>query len=177
MTEIYGQKWTSRNGESPEKGSGETWAKALAALTVEQIAQGIEASVATGDPWPPELPPFRMRCYGIPSFDAVNAEILSSTAHAERSPFARLVWEHVDSWRHRSAVERKAEQMRRTAYDAAVAKVLAGHPLPGPIAGVLEQQPEPKPQGIPGAFDARVQRMQELLGDDFNPAAAVEVWK
>lgn len=176
MQEIYGHKWSSRNGETPEKGCGETWAKALASLTAEQIGRGVEACINSGDPWPPELPPFRMRCFGIPTFEVVNDEILSS-AHAERSPFARFVWQHIDAWRHRGASERKAEQMRRNAYDAAVAKVLAGHPLPEPVAGVLEQQPAPKPQGIPGAFDARVERMRALLGDEFNPAAAVEVWK
>lgn len=175
MAEIYGHRWTSANGETPEKGSGETWAKALGSLSVEQIARGIDASIATGDAWPPTLPEFRMRCYGIPSFAAVDAELTSST-HPERSAFARFVWEHVDSWRHRKVIERVAEKMRRVAYDTAVEKVLAGHPLPGPVAGLLEAQPAPKPQGIPEGFDARVERMRALLGDDFNPAAAVEVW-
>ncbi|WP_408953031.1 hypothetical protein [Lysobacter sp. Hz 25] len=174
MAEIYGHKWTSANGETPEKGSGETWAKALAALTVEQIAQGIEASVATGDPWPPTLPEFRMRCFGIPSFAMVNDEILSS-AHADRSPFARFVWQHIDGWRHRGATERKAEQMRRLAYDAAVAKVIAGHPLPEPVAGELELDKVKKPRNLPLSREERVERMRQVLGPDFNPDAAGRV--
>jgi hypothetical protein len=63
--------------------------------------------------------------------------------------------------------------MRKQAYDLACEAVMRGEPLPGPIAGVIEQQqPDLIPKGIPATAEARKANLARLLGEEFNPVAA-----
>ena len=71
MTEIYGHKWTTNYG-TPADGAFDTWTKALADLTSEQIAQGVRRCMSRADEWPPTLPAFRQLCLDA-STHATNA--------------------------------------------------------------------------------------------------------
>jgi hypothetical protein len=62
--------------------------------------------------------------------------------------------------------------MRRDAYERACQHVMDGGELPGPIAGEIEHDAQPKPQGIPETREARIARLQQVLGKDFNERAA-----
>src|SRR5690606_24389157 len=73
MAEIYGHRFTSPFGDS-ESHAARTWAKGLAGVTPQQLANGLEACIVSADPWPPTLPEFRARCLAIPSFAAVKLD-------------------------------------------------------------------------------------------------------
>lgn len=162
MTEIYNHRWTSANGEDPRGSAGQTWAKGLAGLTPQQIGRGLEAAIARGDGWPPNLPEFRGLCLGIPDFAEVNRELLCVES-AKRTPFARLVWTCIDGYAHRHAPARDAERMRREAYDLACDHVMRGGELPAEPVAVIEQQAAPRPHGIPTTPEARRERLQQIL--------------
>lgn len=171
MTEVYGHRWTSVHGEGATGGSASTWAKGLAGLTPQQIGHGLEACIASADPWPPTLPEFRGKCLGIPSFEAINAEILTSP-DLDRSPFARAVWARIDGYAHRHAPAKDAQRMRRDAYELTCEAVMRGEALPGPLAGAITQaKPEPTPTAIPGTREARIERMRSL-GIEVSPLVA-----
>jgi len=59
MTELYGHKWTSVHGTSDESG---TWGKALAGISGQQMAIGMQSLSVSHDPWPPSAPEFRALC-------------------------------------------------------------------------------------------------------------------
>ena len=58
MAELYGHKWTSSMGQSPN----ESWLRAVSALSDEQLKTGINACLYSDDEWPPSLPEFVGRC-------------------------------------------------------------------------------------------------------------------
>lgn len=58
MASLYGHKWHSQYGSSPD----ELWATALTTLGSDEIRRGLEACVISGDPWPPSLPEFLAMC-------------------------------------------------------------------------------------------------------------------
>jgi len=175
-TATWGHRWTTTCGDLPIDRNAQLtvaaqlWAKGLAEFTEREILGALAAFVTAGADWPPNLPDFRRQCFGIPSFAAVNEEILTQV-NADRSPFARLVWQQIDGYQHRHASARDAERMRRDAYARATEYVLAGGALPGPIAGELEHQ-QPLPIGIPPTREERVERMRKLLGSAFSERAA-----
>lgn len=171
MAAMYGHTWTSAYGDNPGGMAADTWSVALTGLSPEQLATGLRACVSEGAEFPPSAPRFRAMCLGIPSFDAVNHELLTLDS-ANRSPFARLVWTHIDGYQHRHARAEDAKRMRREAYEVAREQVMRGEPLPEPIAGEIEHQAPPQPQGIPETKEARLAKLQSVLGDAFNPAAA-----
>lgn len=132
MTEIYGHKWTSAYGdEAGPEGAAGTWAKGLAGVTVEQVAEGITACLVSADPWPPTLPEFRAMCLGIPTFAAVSAD------KAKVSGFTRLVWQNMDGHNYSLASTDKAEKMLRAAYEIAREHVMKGGDLPPPAVAEL----------------------------------------
>ena len=134
MGEIYGYRWTSAYGEDAEKGAGETWSKGLAGISPRGVADGLSAALVSSDPWPPTLPQFRAMCLGIPSFPAVVRIIRGD---AEKTPFSRLVWQHVDAFRYRTVDADKAERLLRDAYELARDHVMAGGALPDdPVAQI-----------------------------------------
>lgn len=61
MAGIYGHKWTSAYGETPDQG----WELALRGITPNQIATGITKCIIGGEAWPPSAPEFRAMCESV----------------------------------------------------------------------------------------------------------------
>ncbi len=169
MAEIYGHRFTSAFGERSDCGAALTWGKGLAGITPAQLADGLIACLASADPWPPSLPEFRARCLGIPAFADVQQQI---TGAGDRSPFAVLVWSHVDSHRYRNASADRAERMLRDAYDGARVKVMRGHQLPQPVTGVLAagQAPDSPTPCDPAVAQQAFAELDELFSSAVAPA-------
>lgn len=168
MLGMYGHAWASQNGTTPSGVTAETWGAALAGLDRLQLAAGLRACVVEGREFPPSAPRFRAMCLGIPPFERVRIEV--TQPDADRSPFTRAAWMHVDGYRYRHASAQDADRMLRAAYDIAHDLVMQGHSLPEPSLAIAA--PEPLiPQGIPATREARIAHLQALLGEDFNPAA------
>jgi hypothetical protein len=163
MAAIYGHRWTSAYGDDPKGMSGDTWGAGLHGMTGVQLARGLEACVASSDPWPPTLPEFRAMCLGIPSFPAVSMDA------AKVQPFTCLVWSHLDGHLSRMASADKASKMLRDAYEIAREHVMRGGELPDPSAGEIEADKPTKPV-IPETREerqARIEKAQrELSGRD-----------
>lgn len=171
MAAMYGHTWTSAYGDNPSGLAADTWATALSGLSADQLANGLRACVAEGGEFPPSAPRFRGMCFGIPSFEAVNHELL--TAGANRGRFAALVWSHIDGYAHRHARAEDAKRMRQHAYELAREQVMRGEPLPPAPAAELDHHQAPLvPAGIPAKREDRVTKLEGLLGEDFNPTAA-----
>lgn len=158
MAEIYGHRWTSAYGDdSSADGPAGTWAKGLAGITPAQVAAGLNACIASSDPWPPTLPEFRAKCLGIPSFAAVRMDA------DKASPFARLVWQHLDGYAYRQASSSNADRMLREAYELAREFVMLGGALPAPAAGeITEGKREAKPASRAEA-ESRMAEIMETL--------------
>lgn len=60
MAEIFGHKWVSSYGETPN----ESWCRCLAGVDPGQIATGLNALLDRSDPWPPTAIEFRNLCLG-----------------------------------------------------------------------------------------------------------------
>lgn len=160
FAEIYGHKWASSYGEIGN-GSDATWAKGLAGLSGEQLAQGLSACLLRNDPWPPSLPEFRAMCCGIPSLEAVQAELMRPGA--EQSGFLVLVWAYVDAYRLARADQAKADRMVAAAYGIAVERVMRGEPIPEPVLRLTaEKTPKPTPM-TPEQFAARIEAVKAEL--------------
>jgi len=158
MAEIYGHKWASAYGAEP----CDTWAKGLAGLSRQQLADGLHACLRSVDPWPPSLPEFRARCFGIPPVHVTKAEMLG---RVEPSAFTRLAWLHTDSYALRHADAKTADRLIREAHDIASRHVMAGGALPEPPAAAIEQQEAPKPKpASPETATAALSRLAALLG-------------
>lgn len=171
MAARFGHAWVSQYGDDPNGMAGHAWNQDLQGLSRAQIDAGVAALRDEPSEFPPNPGQFRAMCFGIPSFASVNVEILTKTS-PHRSPFARMVWAQIDGYAHRHATARDAERMRRDAYAEASRRVMAGEALPGPISGELELQGTPPPIGIPNTREGRVQRLREVLGDQFRERAA-----
>lgn len=69
MADIYGHRWTSQYGDTDERN---TWARALADLSADQLAVGLRRCVEIGadraqtqrEDWPPTAGEFRGYCLG-----------------------------------------------------------------------------------------------------------------
>lgn len=166
LAELYGHRWTSSYGDNPDEGAALTWAKVLADMTPQQLADGLTACAKSADPWPPTLPEFRAMCLSIPSLHAVRCELLAGQkpAGSVTSPFARLVWQHLDSHRWRMADADRADRLLREAYEAARSHVMAGGKLPEPLQAIA-QEPAPKPKpSDPETAKAHLAKLSALLG-------------
>ncbi|MFC3549568.1 hypothetical protein ACFOLC_00900 [Lysobacter cavernae] len=137
MTGLYGNTWTSNYGDQPRSLVGAEWARTLAGLNRAQIDAGFDACRTEGAEFPPSAPRFRSVCLGIPSFAVVNVELLTRS-NAERSPFSRLVWQHIDGHAHRHASASDAKRTRKEAYDVTCELVMRGELLPVTVAGEIE---------------------------------------
>lgn len=62
MTEIYGHRWLSSYGLTPN----DSWRRGLAGITGQQIANGLSRMLEQGSDWPPTLPQFRALCVKDP---------------------------------------------------------------------------------------------------------------
>lgn len=163
MAEIYGHRWNSSFGEDASVGAGVTWARGLVGLTAGQIAQGIEAAVASSDPWPPTLPAFRALCLGIPSLAAVRADLRSD--RLERMPFTRMVWQHVDGYAYKRADADRADRMLREAYDHTRDAVMRGAPICAPvIASLRAPAAPPRTAAAPEVAKRHLDELAEALG-------------
>jgi len=143
MLAMYGFRFESAYGRTPEGLAGQTWAAGLADLTPAQIGRGLSACLTSGDDWPPPLPLFRARCLGIPSLAATRLDITRDSD--ERHPFTRLVWSLLDPFAHRRANAEQGDRMVRDAYELARERVMAGEKLPEPSRKL--EAPEPAPPG------------------------------
>jgi hypothetical protein len=144
MAGIYGHKWASSYGDDPDGRTARMWGKALGDLTPQHLADGVRACVKGADAWPPSLPEFRAMCLAIPALHAVRCELQSRTG--ERTRFALLVWQHLDTYRWRHADAAAADRMLRDAYHAAREHVMAGGALPEAPVAAIEQQAPPPPK-------------------------------
>lgn len=54
MTELYGHRWTSAQGETPNP----TWSKAISGLSNDELRKGLRACLNNANAWPPSLPEF-----------------------------------------------------------------------------------------------------------------------
>lgn len=144
MAEVYGHRWTSAYGDDAGKGAGLTWAKGLAGMPPVSVARGLEAAIVSAEPWPPTLPEFRALCLGIPSLAAMRVELRGGSP---ATPFGRLVWSMLDTYRLRMVDSDRSERMVADAYESARDHVMRGGLLPEAPAGVIEapKAEAPKP--------------------------------
>lgn len=164
MADVYGHRWTSAFGADPSTGAGSTWSIGLAGLTAQQVGQGVQACIASSEPWPPTLPEFRAMCLGIPSFAAVRLENGDT-----RSPFTVLVWQHLDGYAYRQASLERADRMLREAYELAREHVMRGGALPEPPAALVTQEKREVKPASPEVAQAAIAKARELLGAEANP--------
>ena len=161
MTALYGHAWVSVHGVTPHDKagalsmSGDTWGRALAGLSAQQIAAGIEACVAEGAEFPPSAPRFRAMCLGVPSLAAVRSEL----RHGESPPFARAVWAELDSFHYRQASAEQADRLLRDAYELVRDRVMRGEALPVPPSAVIPHEIR-KP--TPATPEQRAQHVAEI---------------
>lgn len=165
MAAIYGHRWTSAYGDDPSGMAGDTWAAGLSGLNGRQLARGLEACVASSEPWPPTLPEFRAQCFGIPAFAAVRLDA------GKVDPFTRLVWTYLDGYRYRQASADQSDRMLREAYELAREHVMRGGELPGDSAGAIEQEAR---KSVPASPEVAAARMAEIREQLTGKAAAAE---
>lgn len=165
QTALYGHAWVSVHGLVPHDKagtlsmSGDTWGRALAGLSAQQIAAGIEACVAEGAEFPPSAPRFRAMCLGVPSLAAVRSEL----RHGESSPFARAVWAELDSFRYRQASAEQADRLLRDAYELVCDRIMRGEALPEPPAAVIPHEVRKPTRATPEQLDKHFANIKALL--------------
>src|SRR3569833_1261277 len=94
MEEIYPHRWSATLG-APGSSAFRTWRRALADLSVAQLARGVAACICRSDPWPPSLPEFRTLCLGdAPSLGLPDEEgpHLELTTGSGRPTAAQRAW-------------------------------------------------------------------------------------
>lgn len=161
MAEIFGHRWTSTFGETPDSGAGLTWSQALKGMSAAQLRRGVAAAALGPNAWPPTLPEFRALCLGVPSYASVAVDLRA----ARELPFTRLVWSLLDAYTYRRVDVGQASRMLREAYDAAVEHVFRGGEIPPAPAGELPEQPKPLTPAPREVAEAEIQAMQRILGD------------
>lgn len=165
MAEIYGHRWTASFGANPDtEGAAGTWAKGLAGITPTQLADGLKACITSSDPWPPTLPEFRAMCLGIPSLVSVRAEV---NGKGERTPFAMLVWQRLDSYQYRQVSAKDAERMLSGAYEDAREFVMRGGALPEVVGAVTHEEKPFTPVSPEVAAKHMLDVRRELYGADY----------
>lgn len=172
MGGLYGHRWASAYGTDPKGLAGREWALVLADLTRAQIDTGLEACRRSGEDWPPTAPAFRARCFGIPSFEQVRADVTP-----KRLRFTRLVLEGLDHYLFARSAQRDADRMLRTAYDYAVARRLDGAELPEEPVAELAKDPTtapPRRACTPEQRAAHCARIREQLGNSTRETAPAD---
>lgn len=156
MAAIYGHRWTSSYGDDPAGMVGDTWAAGLVGLSGAQLAKGLEACITSSDPWPPSLPDFRARCVGVPPLASVRLDT------DKASPFTRLVWQNLDSYRYRQAPADQADRLLREAYELAREHVMRGGTLPE-VAGEIAQEDRKPVPASPERAAAAIAEVESML--------------
>lgn len=137
MAAIYGHRWTSSFGDAADGLPADTWSGGLAGLTGDQLGRGLKACVTSADPWPPTLPQFRAMCLSIPTLETVRAELhKDGRGTVVATPFAMLVWQHIDGFTYWQADGRVAAAILKAAYDGAREFVMAGGDLPEALVAI-----------------------------------------
>lgn len=119
------------------------------------MADGLKASLANSDPWPPTLPEFRARCLGIPPFQQVRIEVHAS----KRSAFTTMVWQQIDGYQFKQVSAEKSDRMLKDAYELARELVMRGVPLPEVAEHAIEQQ---EAQVKPASKEQVAARLDEI---------------
>lgn len=170
MADVYGHRWTSAYGTDPAQGAGATWARGLSGLTPEQVGQGVDACIASSEPWPPTLPEFRGMCLGVPSFAFVRDDLTRAPEYRHR--FTLLTWRGVDGYAYRQASQDRADRMLRDAYELAREHVMRGGGLPEqPAALVTQERREIRP-AAPEVAQAAIAEARALLDAEPRPERA-----
>ena len=168
MAAIFGHRWTSSFGDSAEDSAGtltvagETWRRGLIGLAEVQIGVGIEACITASEPWPPTLPEFRAMCLGVPSFPAAVRQFQNKSV--DRTPFARLMWQHIDGWQFGQANTRDAERILRGAYEIAREHVMRGGALPEPSIAIENAKPREAKPASPEVVKAAMDKIAAAIG-------------
>jgi hypothetical protein len=177
MAAIYPHRWVAGVGESPEKpdgtlkAQGDEWMRAMAGLSQEQIAAGIEACRLSSSPFVPTPAEFRGRCLGLPDVSVVASEISTRTY----SRFTLLVlhggvdhngvrWPGLDWTRYRCESAASAERLLAATYKRAHDHVMRGGAMPElPVAEVEHERPAFKPAD-PSRVASHFASLERLLG-------------
>ena len=85
LGDMYGHKLVSQYGETPP----DAWVKCLKGISGQQIADGLNACIATYAEWPPTAPAFRNLCLGIP-MDQDGKEIAHRAGIYSTEPTERM---------------------------------------------------------------------------------------
>jgi hypothetical protein len=177
MAAIYPHRWVSGVGDSPErpdgtlKAQGDEWLRAIAGLSEDQIAAGLEACRLSSSAYVPTPAEFRGRCLGIPELAVVRDEIDTRTF----SRFTRLVlqggvdnhgvrWPGLDWTRYRSESAGNALRVLEQTYRRAHDHVMRGGALPDQPAAELEQERREFKPADPAKVAAHIAKMQAVLG-------------
>jgi len=144
MAHMFGNTWVRQYGVDPAGSAADTWSSALAGLLPEQIAVGLQATLALGLEWPPSAPRFRAMCMGIPSLAAVRHEMVHPGE--ERSPFMRQFWSFLNTAEYQSGDEYRCERAVTEAYELTCDYVMRGKQLPPAMSVMLERQKPIKPK-------------------------------
>lgn len=171
MAAIYGGgRWASHASALPETDAGEwtlaadTWARALAGLSGEQIGDGLDACMAAVDEFMPSAAQFRARCLGVPSFAAVRLMMRAPQDFAP-SRFMLLVRRFVDHHAFYRASAREAEGMLRDAYEVSVEFVMRGGDLPPlPVAAIEAPKPEPRRPASRATVESALSQIDAAIG-------------
>jgi len=151
MNSIYGHRWNSSYGLTPNTLHIDIWQQGLEGLDENQIRTGLRACYKLTDEWPPSLPQFRKLCLAIPPFILVKQNI----GQLERTAFTQFVMGFLDHWQYRQADQYQAEKLLRNAYELAVYQRMNGAALPKPPTAFLAN--ETKPKYAPFMSEAEIQ--------------------
>lgn len=130
FTAAFGARWTTPlDADDALDAALEVWGRALAALTPEQVRQGVAAVEAEPDDWPPSVATFLRLALGLPSLEvgAANAARMSG------DPLSREIRTQAGSPRVRMASANEAERICQAAYRDLLRRfneeILAGRPV------------------------------------------------
>jgi len=157
MTSIYGHRWVSAFGDSPEHGNesktpgaftdvGKVWSQGLIGITGKQMAYGLRRALMSAEPFPPNLPEFRALCLGIPTLATVQLVLAKPHDQPEETQaFIRLVWRFIDTYRFARSGIGQANATIKEAYQLAREYRMALGPLPPPPVALLPEVAEARP--------------------------------
>jgi len=146
--------------------AGALWARQLAGMPEADLIDAVQHAAGRLE-WPPSLAELRKRALGIPSFDAVAADI-GRMDHR----FTRLVWRHLDHWKFTRADGRAAERMLRAAYALAEEQRMAGEPLPQPPVAFVEHRKANRTPASPETARKHIDALRSRLHLDAGDVAA-----
>lgn len=181
LASIYGYRWVSAFGDSPEReddqqpaghatltDTGAIWADGLAGISPHCIAAGVRRAVFSANGFPPTLPEFRAMCLGVPTLARV--QLLLGRRNQVEDPwlqgFLRLVMRYMDTWRLDHDDPKAFTFAVRDAYGLAREHVMSGGDVPDAPAGLLAGpskkyvKPVPAPDSV---VEEHLSRIRSLL--------------